>query len=123
MKAALLPIAHGSRNAEANADLHHLAEQLRRRGTYALVEPLFLELADSDIETAGGNCVAQGAGRVILLPYFLAAGIHARQDMQAYRDRLAARFPQVQLLLAETLGPHESLLELAALRARQGEGN
>jgi len=31
---ALLLIAHGSRRAEANADLEHVAESLRARGRY-----------------------------------------------------------------------------------------
>src|SRR5438270_675363 len=36
MKTALLLIAHGSRNADANDDLFVLAEELRQTGTYAL---------------------------------------------------------------------------------------
>ena len=42
MREALLLIAHGSREDEANADLHHVAGELRRRGGYAVVEASFL---------------------------------------------------------------------------------
>ena len=38
MNTALMLIAHGSREAEANADLHHVVEGLRARGGYAIVE-------------------------------------------------------------------------------------
>ena len=41
MITALLLIAHGSRNAEANADLRQLAAELRRRGAYPIVEAAF----------------------------------------------------------------------------------
>ena len=38
MKTALLLIAHGSRNAEANDDLHYVVTALRRREPYSIVE-------------------------------------------------------------------------------------
>src|SRR5262249_16303823 len=45
-KTALVLIAHGSRQDEANADLYYVVEELRRRGTYPIVEASFLELAE-----------------------------------------------------------------------------
>src|SRR5262245_9424687 len=70
MKTALLLIAHGSRHAEANADLHHVAGALRQRG-WEIVVPSFLELADPAIIDGGRACVAAGAQCVLLVPYFL----------------------------------------------------
>jgi len=57
-KTALLLIAHGSRQHEANLDLHDLVEQLRARRAYAIVEASFLELAEPNILEGGKNCVA-----------------------------------------------------------------
>src|SRR5437870_3041191 len=99
MKTALLLIAHGSRHAEANDDLFALAEELRQTGPYALIEPAFLELAEPTIEAAGKRCVAQGAERVILLPYFLSAGVHVRRDLQDCRARLARSWETVEFVL------------------------
>jgi sirohydrochlorin ferrochelatase len=121
MRKALQLIAHGSRQAEANADLSHIAKEFRRRGDYAVVEPSFLELATPTIEEAGASCVAQGADRVVLLPYFLSAGIHVQRDLTSARSRLAARFPKVEFLLAEPLGRHPLLLEVILERARAAE--
>ena len=117
METALLLIAHGSRQPEANADLHHVAEGLRRRG-HAVVEAAFLELVEPDIDEAGARCAARGAGRVVLLPYFLSAGVHVRRDLTAARDRLAVRFPGVEFRLAKPLGRHPLLLDVVAQRAR-----
>lgn len=117
MSTALLLIAHGSRNPEANADLVQLAEAVRRRGDYDLVEPAYLELAEPTIAQAGQRCVAQGARRVVLLPYFLSAGVHARDDLRRHRDELAAQFPDVGFFLAEPLGPHPLLLDIILQRA------
>jgi sirohydrochlorin ferrochelatase len=121
MRNALLLIAHGSREPEANADLHVAVAELRRRGAFAVVEAAFLELAEPDIDAGAAACVAQGAECVVLLPYFLSAGVHVRRDLTAARDRLAARHPRVGFRLAEPLGPHPLLLEVVAERAREAE--
>ncbi|MFN4261861.1 MAG: sirohydrochlorin chelatase [Gemmataceae bacterium] len=116
---ALLLIAHGSRQAEANDDLHYVVEQLRQRGRYDIVEASFLELAEPDIDEGGRRCVAQGARCVILLPYFLSAGVHVRRDLTAARQRLAERHPCVLFRLAEPLGRHPRLLDVVVERAAE----
>jgi cobalamin biosynthesis Co2+ chelatase CbiK len=90
---ALLLIAHGSRRPEANADLHHVAEAMRRGGEHQAVEAAFLELAEPGIDEAAARC-AGASSRVVLLPYFLSAGVHVRCDLTDARDRLAQRFPR-----------------------------
>src|SRR5262249_599238 len=60
---ALLLIAHGSRQEEANADLYQLAEALRTRGRYGVVEAAFLELAEPTVAQGAARAVGQGAGR------------------------------------------------------------
>jgi sirohydrochlorin ferrochelatase len=116
---ALLLIAHGSRQEEANADLREVVAAMRKRGEFAIVEGAFLELAEPTIEEGGARCVQLGAKRVIMLPYFLSAGVHVQQDLTAIRGKLAERFPAVDFRLAEPLGPHPLLLEIVAERARQ----
>lgn len=121
MGSALLLIAHGSRHDEANADLFQVAAAMRRRGGYEVVEAAFLELAEPGIDAAGARCVAAGVKRVVLLPYFLAAGVHVRRDLLDARRRLAERYPAVEFSLAEPLGRHPLLLDIVADRARQAE--
>jgi sirohydrochlorin ferrochelatase len=117
---ALLLIAHGSRQEEANADLLYVAAGLRARG-WPIVEASFLELAEPDIGQGGARCVEQGADRVILVPYFLSAGVHVRRDLSEARAKLAARFPGVDFRLAEPLGQHPLLLEVVTERVREAE--
>jgi len=120
VRTALLLIAHGSRQEEANADLHHVVAEMRARGA-AIVEASFLELAEPSIEEAGRRCVAQGAERVILVPYFLSAGVHVRRDLTEARTKLAEQFPAIDFRLAEPLGRHPLLLDVVAERAREAE--
>jgi sirohydrochlorin ferrochelatase len=118
---ALLLIAHGSRRPEANADLDHLAGELHRRGAYGLIEVSFLELAEPTPEQAGARCVERGAKRVVLVPYFLSAGVHVRRDLTALCRRLAERHPQVEFRLAPPLGRHPLLVDIVMDRAREVE--
>jgi sirohydrochlorin ferrochelatase len=121
MTTALLLIAHGSRHAGANDDLHHVAEGLRARG-HPVVVASFLELAEPDILSGGRRCVEFGADRVVLVPYFLSAGVHVRRDLTAAREALAAEFPGVTFVLAEPLGRHPLLLDVVEQRAREAPG-
>jgi sirohydrochlorin ferrochelatase len=118
VKTALLLIAHGSRQEEANADLLHIAAGLRRR-SWAIVEASFLELAEPGIAEAGARCVEQRAERVILVPYFLSAGVHVRRDLSEARAKLAERFPGVDFRLAEPLGQHPLLLDVVVERVSE----
>jgi sirohydrochlorin ferrochelatase len=118
MSTALLLIAHGSRRADANADLHHLADVLRQRG-HPIVVASFLELAEPGIEAGGARCVELRATKVVLVPYFLSAGTHVRRDLTEARAKLAARFPQVEFHLAEPLGRHPLLAEVVLDRVRE----
>lgn len=119
MNTALLLIAHGSRHAEANADLFFVADHLRASAEFAAVEASFLELAEPTIDQAGERCAGSGATRLVLVPYFLSAGTHVRRDLTAARDRLAARYPHLSVHLAEPLGRHPLLLDVVAARARE----
>jgi sirohydrochlorin ferrochelatase len=120
-KTALLLIAHGSREEDANADLHHVVGRLREQGRYGIVESSFLELAQPDIMQAAERCVRRGAERVILLPYFLSAGVHVRRDLGEACRRLSEKYTRVHFRLAEPLGRHPSLARILVERAMQAE--
>lgn len=119
---ALLLIAHGSRRPAANADLDSLAEAIRGRGLFDHVQAAFLELCEPSIVAGGVRCVEAGAGRVVLLPYFLSAGVHVVDDLTAARNELAAQFTSVEFLLAEPLGRHPLLTEIVLKRAAEALG-
>ena len=120
---AILLIAHGSRRAEANADLEHVAQNIRQRDDSALVVCSYLELAPPTIEEGGATCVERGATDVVMLPYFLSPGVHVREDLLTARDALAARFPNVAFRLAEPLGRHPLLLDIVEARIRELQEN
>jgi sirohydrochlorin ferrochelatase len=116
---AILLIAHGSRHQSANEDLHELAARLTARVEQPIVEACFLELAEPDMSAGAERCVTRGATRVLMIPYFLSAGVHLRRDLAAARDEFSRRHPNVEFLLGAPLGPHPLLDELVATRIRE----
>jgi len=118
-RTAVLLIAHGSREQTANDDLHELAVRFAAEGTYPIVEGCFLELADPDLPAGGARCVARGATHVLMVPYFLSAGVHLQRDLTAARDEFSRRYPDVEFRLGSPLGPHPLLDDLVAARIRE----
>ncbi len=116
---AVLVIAHGSRQEAANRDLAELVARLSARADYPIVEGCFLELAEPDLPAGGDRCVARGAHRVLMVPYFLSAGVHLERDLTAARDELKRRHANVEFHLGSPLGPHPLLDELVATRIRE----
>jgi sirohydrochlorin ferrochelatase len=119
VRTAILVIAHGSREQSANDDLALLVQRLAAAGDYPIVEGCFLELAEPDLPSGGDRCVARGAQRVLLVPYFLSAGVHLRRDLTAARDELSRRHPLIEFRLGRPLGPHPLLDQLVAARIRE----
>jgi sirohydrochlorin ferrochelatase len=115
-KTAVLLIAHGSRRSAANQELVDLAERLVGQLNYSIIEPSFLELADPDIVTGGSICVSKGAEIVLMVPYFLSAGVHIQRDLSEARDELSQKYPGVDFRLGPPLGPHPLLDELVIRR-------
>lgn len=117
---AVLLIAHGSRRQDANDDLARMAEIVRQRGPYRLVEIAYLEIAEPTIPQGAQTCVERGAGSVLLLPYFLSAGSHVVDDLERHRRELSAEFPDVSFRLCPPLGLHRLMADIVLDRLREG---
>ena len=118
--AAVLLIAHGSRRAQANAELVTMAERIRTAGGFDIVEPSYLELAEPSIPDGARRCIARGAQHVRMLPFFLSAGNHVTNDLERFRGELAAEFPSVEFTLCEPLGLHPLMTEIVLDRLQTG---
>lgn len=113
----LLVVDHGSRRDTANATLAVMAERLRELRPGLLVAHAHMELAQPDIATSFATLVAAGATDIRVVPYFLAPGRHASDDIPALVTAAAASHPLVTWRIGDCLGPHDLLATLALLRA------
>jgi sirohydrochlorin ferrochelatase len=116
---ALLVLVHGSPRARANDDLFRVVEVVRARGVFPIVRVGFMECNEPSIPEAIDACVADGATRVVAVPYFLHTGTHVCDDLPTLLEAARIRHPQVDFTLGEYLGRSPILTDLLADRASQ----
>lgn len=116
---ALLVMVHGSPRPASNNDMFRVVEQVRQRGLFEMVEVGFMELNEPDIPSAIVKCVAQGAQRIVAVPYFLHAGTHVADDLPALLEAAALQYPQVEFLMGDYLGHDEIIADVVRERVQQ----
>jgi sirohydrochlorin ferrochelatase len=119
MKRAILLVDHGSRRAEANAQLERIAERVRQRVPDRLVEVAHMELAEPTVGGAIDACAAEGADEIVVHPFFLGPGRHTTDDIPELVAEAAARHPDLRVRVSAPLGEHPALVD--AILARVGE--
>ena len=117
---AVILVDHGSRERAANAQLAAIAAALaqRLRGRRR-VSTAHLSIAAPDLPAAIDACVAEGAREIVVMPYFLAPGRHAIQDVPRIARAARARHPGVRIAVSAPLGMHAGLVAAVAERVRQ----
>ncbi|MCE9589701.1 MAG: hypothetical protein K8S99_04165 [Planctomycetes bacterium] len=115
---AVIIVDHGSRRAESNDMLLQVVELFRGHGgaKFPIVEPAHMELAEPSIATAFDRCVERGAGRVVVMPYFLLPGRHWDQDIPRLTAQAAQKHPGVEFLVAAPLGLHPLIADVIGSR-------
>ena len=116
MKTAILLMAHGSRIPEANVAVHEIAGMVKKMSGYDIVEVSFREQHAPNIQKGIDACVAQGAERILLIPYFLYMGAHVLEDLPAELEEARQRYPQVDMAMGRHLGVHQKLAEIVVER-------
>ncbi|HEY0603514.1 MAG TPA: CbiX/SirB N-terminal domain-containing protein [Herpetosiphonaceae bacterium] len=122
MKTALLVMVHGSPRPIANNDMFAVVNVIRERGVYPIVEVGFMEINEPSIPEAIERCVAQGAERVLAVPYFLHTGNHVTDDLPTLLEAAQATYPQVEFLMGDYLGHDPLLADVVAERAAEVRG-
>ena len=113
MKAVIL-FGHGSRDPLWRLPMEQVATRVRTRHPGTPVRCAFLELEQPDLGGAVRELVQAGAGELTIVPMFLGAGRHAREDLPALVQQLQAAHPKVRFLLQKPVGEDERVLDLLA---------
>jgi len=116
VKTAILMMAHGSRITDANDAAREVAAMVREITGFELIEVAFRELYDPNIQQGIDTCVAKGAQRILLMPYFLFMGAHVQHDLPEEIAEARKRHPALIMEMGEHLGAHRKLAEIEAER-------
>jgi sirohydrochlorin ferrochelatase len=112
VKRAVLIVDHGSRLPEANELLLAAAARVRERLPDRLVRTAHLDLAEPAIPDAIDALVEEGAGEIVVAPWFLSPGAHTARDLPRLAAEAARRHPAVRIVCAPPLGLDERLVDL-----------
>ena len=120
MSTAVLIMAHGSRIAEANDAAREVATMVQEMTGHEIVEVSFRELHEPNIQQGIDNCVARGAKKILLIPYFLFMGAHVRHDLPEEIEAAQKRHPGLEMVMGPHLGVHRKLAEIVSERISEG---
>lgn len=119
---AIILLAHGSRVPEAGRDMEQVANRLKEKYTYPIVEICYFSRWGPHFPEILEKCVHQGAKKIIVIPYFLHAGLHLLLDIPEMLQEEARKFPQVKVILGKSLGFNEALVDLVQRRIEEAMG-
>ena len=108
---AIILFSHGSLLCGAGETLKTVAHFMRERGDAAIVEPGYLNYTEPRFAEAVESCVAQGAKRIIVAPYFLVAGKFVQVDLKPQIEAAREKFPDVEFHLANAMTCHPQLAD------------
>lgn len=119
---AIILLAHGSRVPEAGRDLERVANRLREKYAHSIVEICYLTRWGPHFPEILEKCVHQGTKKIIVIPYFLHAGLHLLLDIPEMLQEEARKFPRVKVILGKSLGFNEALVDLVQRRIEEAMG-
>ena len=115
---AVVLVGRGSTDPDACADLVKLARLLEDGRGLGPVEAAFVAMSHPDVEEAMERSRLLGAASITVVPLFLFAGVLVDRVGERAR-RWAADHPEVEVAVADHLGPDERLAALVVERHRE----
>ncbi len=105
---------HGSRDPVWRQPMEAVVARLAAAYPDRPVICAYLELQQPDLAAAAAQLAAAGAGQITVVPMFLGAGKHAREDLPRQLDRLRQCHGGVEFRLQVSVGEDPRVLDLLA---------
>ena len=103
-KSALVLFAHGSRDPKWAEPFKAIQALIRAQAPDLPVELAFLELMQPSIQECLGVLAKQGITRISIVPIFLAAGRHLREDLPALIAPIQKQYPDFVINVTAPIG-------------------
>lgn len=114
MKRGIVLFAHGARDPRWAGPFEAVAQRVRERDPALEVRLAFLELMTPTLRAAGDALAQAGCARIDVVPLFLGAGGHVRNDLPVLVDELRTAHPRVQWHLQRPIGEVDSVIDAMA---------
>jgi sirohydrochlorin cobaltochelatase len=117
MTRAIVLFGHGSRDPQWRAPMDEVARRIRARVAQVPVRCAFLELDTPSLAEAVAGLVDGGAEAIRVVPMFLGAGRHAREDLPRLVEQCRHAHPTTTIELEPFVGEDARVLDLIATLA------
>jgi sirohydrochlorin cobaltochelatase len=114
-RTVLLPIGRGSLDPDANGDFYKVARMISEGGGFARPEPCFIAVVEPLLPAALERVALTKPERLLVLPYFLFEGLLI-EEIRETVARFANAHPEIEVKLADYLGPDERLCDVLDAR-------
>lgn len=113
----LLLFAHGARDPQWARPFEAVALRAAALSPASQVMLAYLDFMTPSLAAAAEELVARGCDSIDVVPLFLGAGGHVRQDIPLALERLHGDHPSVQFQLRIAIGEAPSVIEAMAREA------
>jgi len=118
---AIILLGHGSRIPGAGEGMEQVAQRMREKLGQEIIEICYMSKLGPHFPEVFEKCVAQGATKIIVVPYFLHSGLHLIEDIPDLLREKARKYPHVKLILGKNLGFDECLVDLVIRRLEESQ--
>ena len=116
---AVILFGHGSRDPLWRRPMEAVAARLQAKHPGRDVVCAYLELQQPDLAVATAKLVASGVTALTIVPMFLGAGKHVREDLPELVENLRVSYPEVRFRLQAPVGEDPRVLDLLAAIATE----
>lgn len=110
-------VDRGSREPEVKLELQEICSLVRSRAGYDYADYCFLEVLPPSIEEGIGRCIANGAGFITVMPYFLYPGMKLKDSVK--KSARIGRDKRLRMAITKPLAYHPMMTQLIAERINE----
>mgnify|MGYP001594841876 CR=1 FL=1 len=114
MKTAVIILGHGSRGDGNDAAVKRIAASIRESAGSDIAEYAFLQYAQPTPEDALDRCIRQGAEKIVIIPFFMQAGVHVAKDIPALLEKAKQKHPALDIRVTDYVGAHPLMEQIVA---------
>ncbi len=112
----IVVLAHGSRIPQTKDTMRAVLEMVKKKLPEMPIVIAYMEFCEENIENGVKTLVEQGVTEIKVVPYFLFAGIHIKEDIPNEFKKVLEKYEGVTVEMGSTLGVDERLADILADR-------
>lgn len=108
---AILYIGHGTRSQKGMEEVMIFLQRVMEYSDIPIQEFCFLKLAEPHIEEGYQRCVERGATEITIVPLFLLAAGHIKEDIPLVLSSIREKYPHIEVNVRDPFGVQDKILE------------